>query len=142
MSDALQYQVRVYLNDELAALARTDPANPALAPLPEILARHGATIKCHYDAFAEYVSEAEKQGVAQFPLYRWTKATIEDPEKRDKHLRIFTVHAGGEEIYSKAVADALEAELTPLVEQHVLTRVSKHDTNPANNPQMPEQYRS
>ena len=141
MSDQLLYQVRIYLSDALAGTARGDPGDPALAPLAAILARHDATMKCHFDAFAEYVAEAEKQGVEQFPLYRWTKATIEDPEKKAKHLKIFTIHVGGNELYPKPVADALEADLQPLAGGAGVTRVSKHDTNPANNPQMPEQFR-
>jgi hypothetical protein len=34
----------------------------------------------------------------------------------------------------------LEAELKPLV-GGLIARLSKHDTNPANNPQVPPQYR-
>jgi acetyl-CoA acetyltransferase len=51
MSDQWQYQVRIDLADEPAAVARRDPADSALAPLAEILARHHATLKCQYDAF-------------------------------------------------------------------------------------------
>ncbi len=141
MTEPWQYQVRIYLTDEAAPIARSDPDNPALAPLPEVLRRHGAAIKCHYDAFAEYVAAAEQQGIEQFPLYRWTRATIEDPEKRAKHLKIFTVRIGDSELYDRAAADALEADLLALVGGGTLTRVSKHDTNPANNPQVPAHLR-
>ncbi len=141
MSGDWQYQVRLYLNDPFVEVARDRPDDPALAPLARVLHRHGATVKCHFDAFAEYVAEAEKQGVAQFPLYRWTKATIEDPEKKAKHLRIFTVHVGDDAVYPRAVADALEADLQALVGGPIVSRVSRHDTNPANNPQAPEHLR-
>jgi hypothetical protein len=40
------------------------------------------------------------------------------------------------------VADALEADLQSLVGGALVTRVSKHDTNPANNLQVPAVYRS
>ena len=40
------------------------------------------------------------------------------------------------------LADALEADLQPLLGSQVITRLSKHDTNPANNPQAPAQYRN
>ena len=43
-------------------------------------------------------------------------------------------------MYPKNEADALEADLQPLVGR-VITRSSKHDTNPEHNPQMPERYR-
>ena len=84
MSDRWRYQVRIDLADELPEVARPDPHSPALAPLPEILERHHATMKCQFDAFADYVAEAEMQGAADFPLYRWTKATIENPAKKAK----------------------------------------------------------
>ena len=75
------------------------------------------------------------------PLYEWTKATIEDPTKKAKYLKSFTLYVDGNEVYAKEKADALEAELQPLVGGALVTRMSKHDTNPANNPQPPERYR-
>ena len=142
MSEALQYQVRVYLTDELADVARSDRNNPALRPLTDVLDKHDAALVNQFNAFANYVAEAEKEGTEKFPLYKWTKAVIEDPAKRAKHLTTFTVHVSGSEIYPKAAADALEADLQPLVGGGLIKRMSKHDTNPANNPQMPAQYRS
>jgi hypothetical protein len=141
MSDQWQYQVRIDLADELADLARRDPADPALAPLPDILARHRATLKCQFDAFAGYVAEAERHGVEKYPLYKWTKATIENPAKKAKYLKSFTLYVDGNEIYAKDKADALEADLKPLVGGKLVTRLAKHDTNPANNPQPPARYR-
>ncbi|HYA81035.1 MAG TPA: hypothetical protein VED87_08920 [Methylocystis sp.] len=141
MSQNWDYQIRVNLSDEKAAIARKNPADEALSPLGEILARHHAQLKNQFDAFAEYVSEAEHHGVEHFPLYKWTKATIEDAEKKAKHLKSFSVHVKGEEVYPKAVADALEADLQPLVERGLIARLSKHDTNPANNPQAPAHLR-
>ena len=76
-----------------------------------------------------------------YPLYAWTKATIEDPVKRAKHIKSFALHVKGREVYSKEEADALEADLRPLVDGTRLTRLSRHDTNPANNPQPPERFR-
>src|SRR5215204_4565498 len=142
MSDSLQYQVRIYLPEELVEVARNEPDNLVLKPLADILARHHATMLCQFDAFAGYVAEAEKQGVEGYPLYAWTKATIEDPVKKAKHLRSFAIHVKGREVYGKEEADALEADLQPIVGGSLITRISKHDTNPAGNPQPPEQYRS
>lgn len=142
MSSAWQYQVRINLAEEVADLARRDPADPALGPLTAILARHDAALVCQYDAFAGYVAEAEREGKEGYPLYRWTKATIEDPAKKAKFLRSFTLYVDGEEVYAQARADALEAELQPLVGGGLITRMFKYDTNPANNPQPPAQYRA
>jgi hypothetical protein len=141
MSDQWQYQVRIDLADELAEVARRDPGNPALAPLPDTLAKHNATLKCQFDAFAGYVAEAERHGLENYPLYHWTKATIENPAKKSKYLKSFTLYVDGSEVYAKDKADALESDLQPLVGGALVTRLAKHDTNPANNPQPPGRYR-
>lgn len=141
MAEQWQHQLRLYLTDELAETARADPTNPALASIRDVLEKHKAAMKCQFDAFAEYVAAAEANGVDRYPLYEWTKATIEDPAKRAKHTRAFAIHVEGREVYGKAEADALEADLRPLVDGTLITRLSRHDTNPASNPQPPERYR-
>jgi hypothetical protein len=141
MSEEWQYQVRIDLAEEPAEVARRNPADPALAPLPEILARHHAIIRSQFDAFAGYVAEAERHGVENYPLYDWTKATIENPATKAKYQKSFTLYVDGDEVYAKDKADALEAELQPLVGGGLVTRLAKHDTNPANNPQPPARYR-
>jgi hypothetical protein len=141
MSEQWHYQLRLYLVDELAEAARRDAGTSVLGPLPRILEKHDATMNCQLDAFASYVAQAEADGVENYPLYEWTKATIEDPVKRAKHLRSFALHLKGREVYPKEDADALEADLQPLVDGIRITGLSRHDTNPANNPQMPERFR-
>ncbi len=141
MSNQWQYQLRINLGDEFAELARRDPDDPAIEPLADILSKHCATMKCQFDAIADYVSEAEKHGTENYPLYEWTKATIENPAKKAKYLKSFTLYVDGNEVYAKENADALESDLQPLVGGKLVTRMSKHDTNPTNNPQPPERYR-
>jgi hypothetical protein len=141
MTERWQHQLRLYFSEELAAVARQDPGHPALAPLAGILAKHNASLMCQFDAFAGYVAEAEARGLESYPLYRWIKATVEDPEKRAKHIRSFALHVKGREVYAKEEAVALEADPKPLVDGRSITRLSRHDTNPANNPQPPERYR-
>jgi hypothetical protein len=141
MSTRWQYQLRIYLSDELAEAARRDPQMAELQPLNQVLRDHHATLTCQLDAFASYVAEAEKQGPEHFPLYKWTKATLEDPARREKHLKSFALRVGGEEVYEKATADALEAALQPLVDGGRITRMSRHDTNPANNLPVPPEFR-
>jgi len=139
MSAPLQYQVRFDLADaERAEALAHGRAEPALAPLVATLARHRAVAKRQYDAFADYVAAAEEHGVEKFPLYAWTKATIENPVKKEKYLKSFALHVEGREVYDKAAADALEAELEPLAEAGVISRLKKYDTDPAHNPQPPQ----
>ena len=141
MSNQWEYQVRIYLGDEFAKMARRDPDNPAIKPLADILSRHDAAMKCQFDAFAGYVVEAEKHGTEDYPLYDWTKATIEDPAKEAKYTKSFTLYVDGNEVYAKEKADALESDLQPLIGGKLVIRITKHDTNPANNPQPPARYR-
>jgi hypothetical protein len=141
MSDQWRHQLRLYLADELADIARRDAGDPALEPLPQVLEQHNATIKCQLDAFEDYVAEAEAHGTDGYPLYAWTKAAIEDPVKKAKHIKAFAIHVEGREVYTKEEADALEADLQPLVDGGSITRLSRHDTNPASNPQPPERFR-
>jgi hypothetical protein len=137
-----QYQVRFDVNDSATAESvRRKLRDPALAPLFNILAEHRAALKCQFDAFAEYVAAAEENGIKNYPLYQWTKATIEDPAKKEKYLKSFTLYVDDREVYAKEIADALEADLQPLATSGLITRISKYDTNPANNPQPPEHPR-
>ena len=142
MSEAWQHQLRIDVPEGVGATLRSRPDDPALADLAAILRRHDAEAVCQYDAFAGYCAEAEREGVAEYPLYAWTKATIEDPAKKAKYLKSFTLYVGGEQVYPRAAADALEAELRPLVGGGVVDRLHKYDTNPANNPQPPARFRS
>lgn len=138
----LRYQLRINLSDEFAPVAWRDPEDAAIAPLAAVLNKHNAALKCQYDAFADYVATAERIGVDDYPLYAWTKATIEDPDKQAKYVKSFALYVDGEEVYSKDKAEALEADLETLVSGPIVTSMSKFDTNPASNPQMPERYRS
>jgi len=141
MSEQWQYQIRIDLEDGFSELVRLDPENAAIKTLREILSKHQATMTCQFDAFAAYVAEAETNGDTDYPLYRWTKATIEDPAKIKKYRKSFTLHVDGDAVYPKEKADALETDLQPLVGGEFVTRMSKHDTNPANNPHPPARYR-
>ena len=141
MAEIWKHQVRVTLEPDVAEKARTDPEDRALEPLVGILAKHKAALKCQYDAFADYVAAAEEHGEDKYPLYRWTKATIEDPAKQAKYIKSFTVYAEGQEVYSAQIADALQADLEPLVGGPLVSGLSRHDTNPANNPQPPKRFR-
>src|SRR6266516_938646 len=129
--------LQIYLGDEFAELARRNPHDPAISSLTAILITHRATMKCQFDAFADYVAEAEKLGPENYPLYEWTKATIENPAKKSKHVKSFALYVNGNEVYAKEIADALESDLQPMVGRELITRMSRHSTNPADNPQPP-----
>jgi|SRR5580704_14641568 hypothetical protein len=135
----LKYQLRLTLNDEFARIARNDPGNPVIAPLTKVLSRHHAALKCQHDAFAGYVREAETNGIEKYPLYEWTKKTVDDPVKEAKYIKSFTLYVDGDEVYAKDKADALEAELKPLEGGPIVAKMFRYDTDPANSPQPPRQ---
>ena len=137
MSEEWNYQLRIKMPLELAQSARRGPDDPAIGPLSDILNKHGANLMNQYDAFAGYVAEAEANDPADYPLYQWTKATIEDPAKEAKYTRIFTLYVDGDEVYEKSKADALEADLKSLVGGAIVEEMTRYDTNPANNPHPP-----
>ena len=66
---------------------------------------------------------------------------FENPAKKEKYLKSFALYVNDQEVYAKEIADALEADLQPLATSGLVTRISKYDTNPANNPQPPQRPR-
>ena len=66
---------------------------------------------------------------------------FENPAKKEKYLKSFALYVNDREVYAKEIADALEADLQPLANSGLITRISKYDTNPANNPQPPQHSR-
>jgi hypothetical protein len=136
MSDTWLFQIRITVSPETSATLRGNPQGMS-SSLSEVLHRHNASMKCQFDAFADYVNEAERLGTEKYPLYEWTRETIENGEKKAKYLRSFTVYVEGEEVYPREIADLLEAELSALIDTDGIERVVKIDSNPANNPQPP-----
>jgi hypothetical protein len=132
MSGQWKYQIRIGLDGNLAEVARFDPGSRKLERLSSVLAKHRAKLRCRFDLFVEYVAEAERHGTEDYHLYEQTKATIEDPVKRAKHLGSFALYVDDEEVYAKDIADALEADLMPLVDGVLIKKLSKYDSNPAN----------
>ncbi|PQV54047.1 hypothetical protein [Paraburkholderia sp. BL21I4N1] len=138
MESTLQFQLRITVASGLADALRADPTGASHAALRDVLRRHNAALKCQFDAFADYVSEAEKLGTENYPLYQWTRETIENPQKKAKYLQSFTVYMNGDEIYGKRIADEMEIDLLKLVSEDGIKSVARFDTNPANNPQPPK----
>src|ERR1700754_3364019 len=103
MADAWQFQIRMNVSADLAAILRNDPKAAGHPAIRDVLREDHATVKSQFDAFSEYVDEAERTGQENFPLYRWTKETIANPEKKAKYLQVFTVYVDGHEIYGRDV---------------------------------------
>jgi hypothetical protein len=141
MGEELKYQLRLTLSDNFAKVARNHPDDASIAPFTQLLRRHDAALKCQYDAFADYVKEAETKGVETYALYAWTKKTVDDPAKEAKYAKSFTVYVGGDQVYERSKADALEAELKPLVGGPIVAQMFRYDTDPAHIP-LPRQAKN
>ncbi len=139
MAENWQFQIRIKVTPELAEVLRSNAPGKQRDRLDALLREGNATLKCQYDAFADYVAEAEHAGREHYPLYQWTKDTIDNPAKKAKYLQSFTVYVDGSEVYDKDCADWLQARLSALAEEGEvgIESVSRYDTNPANNPQPP-----
>ena len=140
MNDDLRFQLRLTLSEEFAQVARNSPEDPSISSLTDILHRHNTVMKCQFDAFVDYVSEAEANGIDNYPLYQWTRKTVDDPAKKAKYTKSFALYVAGEEVYEKDKADALESELKPLVGGPIVAKMFKYDSDPAHNPQPPPKH--
>ena len=137
MSDWL-YQVRIRVSENLSESLRSGNHTDLAKKLDKISNDHGTALVCTFDAFKGYCDEAEENGIDEYALYEWTKATIEDPEKKAKHLKSFAFYRGFEQIYEKELALSLEENLEKLGISEELLEIRVIDSNPANNPQPPK----
>ena len=137
MSD-WQYQVRIRTSEQLSQTLRSEDTSSLADRLRAISQSHGMTIVNTFDAFKEYCDEAEDNGIEKYSLYHWTKATIEDPERKAKHLKGFAFYKGeADQIYEKELALSLVSSLEEVGISEDLLEIKLIDSNPANNPQPP-----
>tara|TARA_Y100000589_G_C27129723_1_gene620059 strand:+ start:1068 stop:1505 length:438 start_codon:yes stop_codon:yes gene_type:complete len=139
INNELLYQLRIDFNKTVADDIRTLGILQKLPKLGNVLLKHNAILICQYDAFKGFVDECEQNNNIDFPLYKWTKYTINQKKKKEKYLKSFTIYIEHNQLYSKDKADRLEAELKSLNCEYIL-KISKYDSNPKNSPQPPKKY--
>ena len=132
------YQIRIFVTSDLSADLRSFQYSAAAKAILKVATDNSMEPICTYDAFKGYCDEAEENGIEEYALYDWTKATIENPEKKAKHLKSFAFYRGFEQIYEKELALLLEKKLLDLGLSDDLLEVKVIDSNPANNPQPPK----
>ena len=140
MNNDWLYQVRVYFSLNFVNLYNSNKSSDLKTKLLQILQKNDADLLSQYDGFMGYVLEAEKNGIDNYPLYQWTKDSLEKSGKTEKYRTSYTIYVNNEEVYSKEEADNLEKDLKLIIDKVSILRISKHDTNPANNPQPPSKY--
>ena len=138
MSEDWLYQIRIRVNDEMSSNLRKNKPSGSAQQIKNLARKHGTTLVCTYDAFVDYCREAESNSVEDYPLYAWTKQTIENPEKKQKHLKSFAFYRNNDQVYERALAETIYSELLPLADNGTIDEVKLIDSNPANNPQPPK----
>ncbi|MDC1427700.1 hypothetical protein N8156_03195 [Rhodospirillaceae bacterium] len=134
------YQVRIKVNQQVSNDLRNGIASSTTNKISAVAKKYGVTSVCTYDAFCGYCQEAEANGIEKYSLYEWTKATIDNPEKKDKHVKSFAFYKGSDQVYEKSLAELLHRDLTPLQNSGIIEELKLIDSNPENNPQPPKKY--
>ncbi len=134
------FQVRLYFSSDFTKTFNSDKNSKEKVKLITVLNKHNAELLSQFDGFMGYVLEAEKNGIDNYPLYQWTKDSLARKDKIEKYHNSYTVYINSEEVYSENLANNIENDLLELVDKQTILRISKHDTNPKNNPQPPSKY--
>ena len=136
MTDWL-YQIRIVVTSALSKDLRSRGTSATAQKVIEIAKKYDMRAVCTYDAFKAYCDEAERDGLDGHSLYNGTKATLNNPTKREKHQKSFAFYRDNDQIYPKDVAEALYQDLTVLNSPDII-EVKLIDSNPENNPQPPQ----
>ena len=140
MTEKWLFQVRLYFSSDFTKTFNSDKNSEKKEKLITVLNKHNAELLSQFDGFMGYVLEAEKNGIDNYPLYQWTKDSLARKDKIEKYHNSYTVYIHSEEVYSENLANNIENDLLELVDKETILRISKHDTNPKNNPQPPSKY--
>ena len=132
------YQVRIKLNQSFADDLRSDSNLDLSKEINKIARNHSTRPVCTLDGFLDYVKEAEKNDIEEYPLYHWTKSVVDDPQKKIKHSKSFAFYFGDEQIYEKQRAQSLYNDLLELNDENKIEEIKIIDSNPKNNPQPPK----
>ena len=125
------YQIRLNVNKQFTV-------NEELNSLLEV---HDASLICQYDAFVNFINECESKDETDNPLYKWTKETIENENKKIKYKNIYSVLINKKQVYKEEIADSI---INKIEELNIISveSIDKFDTQPKNNPQPPKKFRN
>ena len=124
------YQIRLNVTDEFND---NDQLN-------NLLDEYDASLMCQFDAFVFFVRECENKKETDNPLYKWTKDTIENDEKKTKYKNIYSIYVNKQQVYKENKADFLINGIKKL-NLNTIKSVDKFDTQPKNNPQPPKKFK-
>ena len=139
MKNKILYQLRIDFDEKAAKDLISSQSINSCKKLSSVLDEENAKLICQYEAFSLFVKECEQNNLTSTPLYKWTKDTIENKDKKIKYMKSFTIYVKSEQLYKKDVANRIEKKLLSLNCECIL-KVYKYDSNPKNNPQPPKKY--
>ena len=132
------YQLRIKVSEKLSKDLRSVNSSSLAKEINKIASDNDSRRVCTFDAFADYCGEAEREGIEHYELYHWTKSTIDNPEKKAKHLKSFAFYEGDNQVYRKELAYSIQQRLKDLNSGDDIVEINMIDSNPANNPQPPK----
>ena len=138
MNNEWLYQVRIKLPQDLADDLRSESNLDISKKINNIARKHQTRPVCTLDGFLDYVKEAERNNMNDYPLYHWTKSVVQDPDKQIKHSKSFAFYFGDEQIYEKELAVSLYNDLVEFNDKNKIEEIKLIDSNPRNNPQPPK----
>ena len=138
MNNKWLYQVRIKLPQDLADDLRNYSKLDISKKINKIARKYQTRPVCTLDGFLDYVKEAEKNDIKDYPLYHWTKSVVQDPDKQIKHSKSFAFYFGDEQIYEKKRAVSLYNDLVQFNNENYIEEIKMIDSNPENNPQPPK----
>ena len=138
MNNEWLYQVRIKLSQDLADDLRSESSLDISKKINNIARKHQTRPVCTLDGFLDYVKEAERNNIEDYPLYHWTKSVVQDPDKQIKHSKSFAFYFGDEQIYEKELAVSLYNDLVEFNDENKIEEIKMIDSNPRNNPQPPK----
>ena len=92
MSEKLLYQLRIYFSTEFRDIYNSNIQHSIKNSLVELLEGYNAVLMSQYDGFMGYITEAEKYGIDNYPLYYWTRDCLKDNSKIEKYKNSYTIY--------------------------------------------------
>ena len=111
MKNKILYQLRIDFDEKAAKDLISSQSINSCKKLSSVLDEENAKLICQYEAFSLFVKECEQNNLTATPLYKWTKDTIENKEKKIKYMKSFTIYVKSEQLYKKDVANRIEKKL-------------------------------
>ena len=88
MKNKILYQLRIDFDEKAAKELISSKNINSCKELSSVLEEENAKLICQYEAFSLFVKECEQNNLTSTPLYKWTKDTIENKDKKTSILQI------------------------------------------------------